>query len=189
MSVSKVKHKLKQVKYRHLQKELKASYKLDPICCPNCQQYFRIRTKEIIKKEFNDFMETASRAEIAVKYPDVAALLWVLETFNSEVSDTSLDFEYMDLAGQNQQLLKIVEDMKRNHHIKMSDLEKEKEGLSSVIVEERNQFFSEKDNWESERLQLSKEISSLRELLDQKDKSLSVEINKSLWQRFVGIFR
>ena len=74
-----IRQKLKQVKYRHLQKLLKASFKESQVTCPDCDHSFHLKEKDAIKCEFHEFIETASRAEIAYRYPDMAALMWVLD--------------------------------------------------------------------------------------------------------------
>lgn len=45
-----------------------------------CQNFECANTKDSIKQDFDEFLSTATRAEIAERYPDVAALLWVLDT-------------------------------------------------------------------------------------------------------------
>jgi hypothetical protein len=95
--IGRIYSKLKQVKYRHLQKELRAAFKIDPVCCPNCRHEFRVRDKETIKADFEDFISNASRAEIAYRYPDMAALLWVLEDGDAEPESVEVSLsEIMD---------------------------------------------------------------------------------------------
>ena len=54
--------------------------------CP----YFKHQVgKEQIKADFKRFLETATLAEIAAEYPDLAALMWVLQT--ERLADMSLE--------------------------------------------------------------------------------------------------
>lgn len=107
---------LKQVLFRHLQRELRQNFRrvpeacqynkhryvggeqalgvccLDPkqllICDPklggdavaqNCLKWQALRTKEQIKSEFRSLVSSGDRGRIATRYPDVAAMLWVLD--------------------------------------------------------------------------------------------------------------
>ena len=101
-TIGRIYSKLKQVKYRHLQKELRAAFKIDPVKCPNCQHDFRVRDKETIKAEFEDFINNASRAEIAYRYPDMAALMWVLEDVDSEPE--SVEISLSEIADDSSAL-------------------------------------------------------------------------------------
>jgi len=113
-SEGQVKHQLQQVLYRHLQKRLRANFKLrpgtclynqpvlgssgfsvdvchyqetagtvcdvriDPMRAKACPHWEPHQGKEAIRAEFRDLIESGERGRIAVEYPDVAALLWVL---------------------------------------------------------------------------------------------------------------
>ena len=155
--ISKVKHKLKQVKYRHLQKEIRALYKLEPIICPNCNHLFRVKDKETLKREFNDFMENSTMAEIAFKYPDVAALLWVLETLGVDDSDTKLDFEEIELGVKNQQLLLLLEDMKTISSLQTSEISS-LESDNSELLEQLKKEKEKVQRLSAEKAQLSTEL-------------------------------
>lgn len=120
-----VKHKLAQVKYRHLKREIRGglskksgnchfngrvdlpgregigiclyragdpSQWLGGTCdetvddrAAQCPYFSGKHTKEQIKDDFNTFMESSDRAHIAERYPDMAALLWVLDLENPEL--------------------------------------------------------------------------------------------------------
>ena len=43
-----------------------------------CPFFSPAKTKEQVKQEFEDFVKSADIAEIAFRYPDMAALMWVL---------------------------------------------------------------------------------------------------------------
>ncbi len=127
-SFSQVRQQLKQVMFRHLQKELKDNFKETPetcfynhqttingsverigVCrfdtsilkdndgiqsprgkvCDNrvagcalqartCRCWYPTRTKDEIKNEFRKLM-ASDRGVIAARYPDVAALMWVID--------------------------------------------------------------------------------------------------------------
>lgn len=120
-SPGQIRHKLKQVIYRHLQKELREAFKQTPENCVfngpqnlkglgsvhlchykgeegkprktlcdsrmwngadqarNCPMWEPRRDKETIKAEFKTLITSGTRGEIAARYPDVAALMWVLD--------------------------------------------------------------------------------------------------------------
>ena len=67
-----VKQKLKQAQYRHLKKVLRKLF-------PPDEEWDRIKVQEV-KASFKEAMATAPLHEIAKDFPDVAALMWVLET-------------------------------------------------------------------------------------------------------------
>lgn len=97
-----VHHKLQQVRFRHLKKELEARLAQDPANCRNwtnlsmcqlqnipcsrkpnnaltCGVFELANDKDALKNEMKEFFRTRPAAEIAVRFPDVAALMWVLD--------------------------------------------------------------------------------------------------------------
>lgn len=95
-------HKLQQVRFRHLKKELEARLAQDPENCkhwtnlstcklqsipcsrrPNtalkCGVFEQVNDKDALKSQMKAFFRTRPAAEIAVRFPDVAALMWVLD--------------------------------------------------------------------------------------------------------------
>lgn len=114
-----IKHKLAQVRFRHLKRETRTGLSRrsgnckfnglidlpghenlgvclhsaeDPACwnggscddtlddrASRCPLFETLNTKESIRDEFDSFLEKADRAHIAERYPDMAALLWVLD--------------------------------------------------------------------------------------------------------------
>lgn len=131
-----VRQQLKQVLFRHLQKELRELFRKTPESCkhnrpfqstedPNlmvqicglrwdsdrillgcdsrldclvqaqkCTLWVPIRDKETVKKEFHDLMESGDKGRIAARYPDAAALLWVLEgDVMPEVSEVEIEVD------------------------------------------------------------------------------------------------
>ena len=66
-----VKQKLKQVQYRHLKKVLRKLF-------PPDEEWDRSKVQEV-KAEFKTAIATAPLHEIAKDFPDVAALMWVLD--------------------------------------------------------------------------------------------------------------
>lgn len=123
-SEGQIKHKLAQVRFRHLKRELRNGlsrkssncqfngtvdlpgrpclgvclYKAEDPAMWNggtcdetlgdravhCALFECLNTKELIKDEFESFLEKADRARIAERYPDMAALLWALDIEKAE---------------------------------------------------------------------------------------------------------
>lgn len=59
-----------------------------------CPFFQCVNTKESIRKDFDSFLESSSRAEIASRYPDMAALLWVLDTTSFSDPPTLSTYRY-----------------------------------------------------------------------------------------------
>jgi hypothetical protein len=120
-SQGQIRHQLKQVIYRHLQKRLRANFKKRPdTCCYNrevelddtssvflcgvtsaagnprnvpcdaripgcldmardCPLWEPIKSKAEVKAEFHEIIQSGDRGIIASEFPDIAALLWVLD--------------------------------------------------------------------------------------------------------------
>lgn len=101
-TTAEVQHKLQQVRYRHLKKELEGLLDQNPGNCkhlsnlsmcrllnepchkaPNkalrCGVFECLQDKDLLKQEMKDYFQTRPAAEIAARFPDVAALMWVLE--------------------------------------------------------------------------------------------------------------
>ena len=57
---------------------------VDPSTSKKCSFFAPRRSKEEIKKEFKDFIQKEDLGTIAVKYPDVSALMWILELKDSD---------------------------------------------------------------------------------------------------------
>lgn len=143
-SIGAIKHKLNQVRFRHLKKRLELDLKQVPCNCiynvsipqmeesvsegytvcmfgagdilnwkpsfcderldaglraRSCPSFCSRRTKEDVKKEFQQDLEQMSLPEVAYHYPDMAALLWVLDASDiKEVSEDTLEEEELILA-------------------------------------------------------------------------------------------
>ena len=133
--LSKIKQKLKQIKFRHLKKYLSENLKEDSRNCVHnesvesdekgivcvcgyegsryysqiCDSFYNNelaetcglfcpkKDKDVLKKEFLSFMAESSRGQIAKEFPDVTALLWVLDLFNDGGEDTDLEEHYDDI--------------------------------------------------------------------------------------------
>jgi hypothetical protein len=106
-----VRRKLKQVKFRHLQKLLKRHFSSEPIVCPSCHHEFRLKSKADIKKEFDELMKQ-DRAVIASEFPDITALLWVLDEECSPKSSVDDDIESVIVDLERQ--LSDLRDLKDN---------------------------------------------------------------------------
>jgi hypothetical protein len=117
-----IKHKLKQVKYRIVQKAIRTSLSKKPCNCkhsglvrgasgddlfyvclldsdkpklwegticdqsvpPNCPFFKVEKTKEEVEQEIEDLLQSGDMGKIASMYPDIAALLWVLDESKEE---------------------------------------------------------------------------------------------------------
>lgn len=133
-----IKHKLAQVRFRHLKREIRNGlsrkssncqfngtidlpgresvgvclYKAEDPAVWNggacdesisdratkCHLFQCLNTKDLIRDEFDSFLEKADRARIAQRYPDMAALLWVLDLEKADVLSDIEDEEdeYVD---------------------------------------------------------------------------------------------
>jgi hypothetical protein len=56
-----------------------------------CLWWEPLKSKEEIKAEFRSLMSSGNRGKIASLYPDVAALMWVLD--RTDIADTMTDVE------------------------------------------------------------------------------------------------
>lgn len=114
-----IRHKLVQVRFRHLKREIRnglskrssnckyngqidlPGYERVGLClygatdpeqwnggacdevlgdrAARCPLFECVNSKEQIREDFNSFLESSDRAHVASKYPDMAALLWVLD--------------------------------------------------------------------------------------------------------------
>jgi len=132
-SQSQIRHQLKQVTYRHLQKRLRALFKQRPdTCChnreweladgvcvnlcgvlnasgqsrmvpcdsrlPGCDDMARecplwepLKTKAQVKSEFHAIVQSGNRGLIAASFPDVAALMWVLDDPDEMPSEADVE--------------------------------------------------------------------------------------------------
>lgn len=123
-SEGQVRHQLKQVTFRHLQKRLRENFRQRPDTCSHnmafvldeatgttvgmcgylseegcprnvpcdarlpggsemareCPLWEAIQTKDQIKAEFKALVQNEDRGLVAAQYPDIAALLWVLDS-------------------------------------------------------------------------------------------------------------
>lgn len=248
-AISRVKQKLKQVKFRHLKAYLSDNLKADPRNCihneirksisdvvhtcgyegsetfgkicdvafgkdlsSDCGLFCPKKSKEDLKSEFYTFIDSSSIGEVAKEFPDVTALMWVLDTLGADETDTELKDHYErieKLTVENHHLTETVQDLKNILQLQTTEiakLESEKNGLALIIkeercdkdqlslsmetlTEERDQLVVDKEDLIDEKTILESELKSLRDLIDQKDQALSIEINKTLWERFLGIFR
>lgn len=126
-----VRHKLKQVSYRHLQRLLRENFRQKPQRCAHnslvildesstvglcgvlsvdgvprhlpcdsripgcddmaqgCSMFKPLKTKAEIKDEFQVLLSSSDRGEIASEYPDIAALLWVLDSEGISMDEVS----------------------------------------------------------------------------------------------------
>lgn len=57
----------------------------------SCPFWAPKRSSEELKKEFKEFVATATRSEIASLFPDAAALMWVLDQDGSELDLESVE--------------------------------------------------------------------------------------------------
>jgi|TARA_R110000824_G_scaffold48399_25_gene136756 hypothetical protein len=78
-SEGEVRHKLKQVQYRHLKRALRKFF-------PSNEEWDREAVQKV-KTQFKELLATSTIHEIAKDFPDVAALMWVLNE-SGESEDT-----------------------------------------------------------------------------------------------------
>ena len=61
--------------------------RINPDLAKNCDTFDPLNTKEELKEEFNSSLQTLPLAILASKFPDLAALLWVLDETQEEDED------------------------------------------------------------------------------------------------------
>lgn len=61
--------------------------RLNPELAQNCSKFELLNTKDELKEEFNVSLDALPLPAIASKFPDLAALLWVLSEDTEEVDD------------------------------------------------------------------------------------------------------
>ena len=150
-SPSQIRHQLKQVLFRYLQRELRDNFKESPEACYHnhltpiagsvekigvcryegivkegtprgkacdsriggcinmaraCRFREPIRTKLEIREAFRTLMDSHDRGKIAAVYPDVAALMWVLD--GVDVTEEVLLAEAEANPDQDQKLMDVV---------------------------------------------------------------------------------
>ena len=67
--------------------------RVDPMRAKSCPYWEASQGKEATKAEFRDLIESGDRGRIASEYPDVAALLWVLDESPEELLAAALAIE------------------------------------------------------------------------------------------------
>ena len=227
-AISKVKQKLKQVKFRHLKTYLSENLKADPRNCTHneittsdkgevgvcayegsklygsvcdvffgrdrskdCGLFCPKRSKEELKKEFYEFIDNSEIGLVAKEFPDVTALIWVLNTLGADDSDTDLEEHYErieKLTVENHHLITVVEDLKKMvllHTSEIQDSDSEKKYLLMQLREKN----AELDTMEIQRVQLQTENENLRITLETSENTLSAEESVTLWGRFFRWFR
>lgn len=134
-SESDIRHKLKQVRFRHRKKRVRKGLARHPenclwndensslVGCPKfcshrersgylcdsryggdlvvaeCPLFEAAHTAEEIKAEFDDFIETASKEDLAREVPDLMALIWTLGDNPEEFVEGEISEEVPDLVG------------------------------------------------------------------------------------------
>lgn len=77
-----------------------------------CDDFEVIRDASEIRKDFEGFLNEASKGEIAFHYPDMAALMWALgdhPSLDSVIPDDDLGVEAEEPAVENEVLVQIDE--------------------------------------------------------------------------------
>lgn len=131
-SEGQVRHKLAQVRFRHLKREIRGGLSRRPQNCVHngsvgtpsgplgvcllgaekpeawvgtscdesfggdaraaeCPHFACCRSKDSIREDFEEFLDSANRAQVAERYPDIAALLWTLDEERVLASDSPDD--------------------------------------------------------------------------------------------------
>lgn len=182
-----VHRKLQQVRFRHLKKELEARLAQDPANCsfwrnestciiqvnapchrqPNnaltCGLFELEKSKERLKDELKDFFRNRPAAEIAVRFPDVAALMWVLD--GSTPPDSFFDeFREEELNSQLAAVRKELEETEKALSITKDDNTRLK---AALYDREARSFTAIAKDQERERADLvqgyAEEIAKLRQ--------------------------
>lgn len=215
-TISKVKQKLKQVKFRHLKAYLSDNLKADPRNCTHneirkskngvvhtcgyegsstygkicdvsfdknrakeCGLFCPKKNKEELKAEFYSFIDNSSIGEIAKEFPDVTALMWVLDTLGADESDTELKEHYErieQLTVENHELANSLQDMKNISTLQTEEITR-LDGDISVMTDKHFQVLAELKDTKADKEQLSEfirdlqaENNALKEQIEQKIK-------------------
>ena len=236
--ISKVKQKLKQVKFRHLKEYLSENLKEDPRNCAHneittsptgevgtcaydgssffgnicdvsfnkdmsrdCGLFCPTKSKELLKKEFFEFIDNSSLGEVAKEFPDVTALIWVLTTLGADGSDIELEEHYEKIEQAtvaNHNLSSVVQDLKnmlKLHTHEIQQVESDNKLLQAelqdqaVALEQSEkqlvQLKSEKDSLTTDLDIAVATVKDLRGVAEDTRNFLAVEMGMSNWQRFV----
>lgn len=237
-AISKVKQKLKQVKFRHLKSYLKENLKADPRNCTHnvvtkassgvvsvcdyegsdtygkvCDMNFNMnralecglfcpkKDKEQLKSEFYSFVDQSSVGELAREFPDITALMWVLDTLGADDTDTELKEHYEkieSLTSQNHSLSQALEDLNLMVTLQTTEIKKlelDKKELQEVfceLKEELEEVSTELRHLTKENEQLSNDKLHLYTLLESEKEEktqLSKRLNSSFWSKIIGWFK
>lgn len=180
-----IQQKLKQVRFRHLQRELESRLSEEPGNCkhlteqgalctlhnapcgqkahrpPSCGIFEIANEKEELKASMKEFFATRPAAEIAARFPDVAALMWVLDgALPSEVyTEEAVEADLRSRLG----LLKAA--MDRNLAL-MADKESENTSLKAALYDKETAAFA------AQVVLLERERRALEDLGEGREKEL-----------------
>lgn len=230
-AISKVKQKLKQVKFRHLKAYLSDNLSADPRNCTHneirkssngvvhtcgyegsntygkicdvsfgknrakdCGLFCPKKDKEELKAEFYNFIDSSSIGEIAKEFPDVTALMWVLDTLGADSTDVELKEHYEKIEQvtvENHHLSSTLEDLQNMVLLQTTEirsLEEEIDRLGALLTDsnadkEQIRLFFENEKEKNETLRAENE--ELKSLIES-DKAPLVEKPPTLWDRLMG---
>ena len=227
-TISKVKQKLKQVKFRHLKAYLSDNLKSDPRNCTHneittsekgevgvcayegsnlygnvcdvsfgrdlsqeCGLFCPKRSKEELKKEFYEFIDKSPIGLVAKEFPDVTALIWVLNTLGADDSDMELEEHYEkieQLTVENHELLTVVEDLKKMLILQTTEIQ-QSDSEKKYLIHQLSEKTSLLEQCELDKSQSILEKRELSSELENSMKTLSQERELSLWDRIARWFK
>jgi len=165
-SEKEVRNKIKQVRFRYLKKAIRKALSEFPSNDDGAKEI-----KKKIENEFDLFLATASPAEIAYRFPDMAALSWVLGIPVSDFfkkSEDSIDEEESDTEESIN-----VKTIREPVEVKIS----KQDFLGNPIVEEVEITLPLKSTPVQEIF--------CKEEVDIEDKQTAIEKTDSFWSKFI----
>jgi len=158
--------------------------RFNPELAANCPLFAHRKTKEAVKAEFHDFLGNSTIAAVAARYPDVAALLWVLQNDapGRDVPDT--EGEDWTPGGDVEVVLK---------HLRLSAPDTKVAAEAQSLIEDLLESLHNTREILGEKIKevdglkgdLHKSREKLKEALESKEKELPA-VRKRPWWKFWG---
>ena len=141
---------------------------------PGCPSFLPLHEKEQIKESLKTFFETRSPQEISIRFPDVAALLWALDSSSGALFPGALSTSFLGVdlwvdSPDDRATLKLVWDLEQEKLRSLSEVSKSLADENEKVRKENDRLLQEQKelNEQSEaQVELSRQahLSALAEL-------------------------